>query len=364
MRHALRPASLWAAVLVAPMSVGAGLPGAASPERPLRLEPGLVVVSAINDAVLHKDYEAVETMQSVDAAGVRSQTDWAIPDRESPGGVRRQSWQCLRRAQDLGHAHKLILWYLPGDPETFPGSTGATPSEDVFNDIQTKAESAIVIGAVSQSDSQGLGAFLAGRKYFRGTVKKIGTEPVRVLLDGVPTTLNTVHVGGVVTATGDSADVEFWWLDDPAAPFALRLSFQGSKVQVVRIDRPGGRDVLQGLASKACRSEVPGIYFLSDSAELLPASQPAIERMAVALQQHPDWIVTIEGHTDNTGSDQHNLDLSRRRAEALKAELTAKHRVAPERLRSAGYGSTRPVDTNDTLEGRAHNRRVVITRSC
>jgi outer membrane protein OmpA-like peptidoglycan-associated protein len=356
------------AVLIATMAAGVIASGQAPTDtRPLRVEPGLVVVSAINDKVMGKDYESVGTTQSVDAAGVREVTDWAIPDRQSPDGVRRQSAPSMARAEDALHARRLILWYQPGDPETIPGSTGPTPSADVFSDILTKGEAAVVIGAASTSDSQGLGmlgGLLAARKYFRGTVRKLGVEPVRVIVDGVPAALSTVHVGGTVRVGDDSGDVAFWWLDDKDARFALRFSFQGSVSQVVKIDRPKLVDPLAGLATPACRSDVPGIYFLSDSAELLPASQPAIQRIADTLKAHADWAVTIEGHTDNTGSDQHNLDLSQRRAAALKSELTAKYGVAAARLQTAGYGRTRPVDTNDTMDGRAHNRRVEISRRC
>ena len=247
----------------------------------------------------------------------------------------------------------------PVIPRPFPGATGATPSSDVFNEVRSKGEATVAIGAVSQSDS----GLFSGRKYFRGTLKKLGTDTVRVLLDGVPTDLNTVHVGGTLAVAGDSADIEFWWLDDPESRFALKFSIQGSKAQVVRINRPVAQDALKGLAGSSCRSEVPGSS-LSDSAELLPASKPALQLIANTLQAHPDWVVTIEGHTDNTGSDPHDLDLSRRRAEALKTDLTAQHHIAPARLSTAGYGSQRPIASNDTMEGRAHNRRVVITRRC
>jgi outer membrane protein OmpA-like peptidoglycan-associated protein len=337
------------------------LAGQTAGSRPLRIEPGLVVVSATNDAVLQKDYESIATIASADANGIRYSTDWAIPDRQAPDGVRRQSAQTLERAQDSEHARRLIIWYLPGDPETFPGATGPTPSVDVFNEIRTKGEAAIVVGAVSKNDG---GNLFAGRKYFRGVVKKLGNESVRVVVDGVPTMLNTVHVGGTVSVAGDSGDVAFWWLDDPAARIALKFTFQGSLVQAVRIDRPSRQSTEEALAGKSCRSELPGIYFLTDSAQLSPASQPAIQRVAATLKAHPDWMITIEGHTDNTGSDQHNLDLSKRRAESLKTELLSKYGIPATRLSTAGYGRTRPVDTNDSLEGRAHNRRVELLRRC
>jgi outer membrane protein OmpA-like peptidoglycan-associated protein len=204
-----------------------------------------------------------------------------------------------------------------------------------------------------------IGNLLAGRKYFRGTVKRLGNESVRVLVDGVPTVLNAVHVGGTLSVGEDNADTQFWWLDDPAVRFALKFKFQNSVAQVVKIDRPKKVELFP---RTSCRSELPGIYFLTDSAELLPASQPAIQRLAATLRAHSDWAITIEGHTDNTGSDQHNLDLSQRRAESLKNELLSRYGVPARRVRTAGYGRNRPVDTNATLEGRAHNRRVEISR--
>ena len=335
----------------------------------VRMEPGLVWVSATNDAVMHKDYEETVSVVSVGELGKSTASEWAIPDHQSPEGVRRLSGRGLERSQDSEHARKIMLWSSAGDPETIPGTTGATPSADVFNEIRTKGEASIAVGAVSKSDTQSLGALsslVAGRKYFRGIVKRVGNEQVRLLLDGVPTLLNTVHVVGTLSVGDDRANVEFWWLDDPATRLALKFEFQGSVSQVVRITRPTLNDnaIQNALAGTSCRSELPGIYFLTDSAQLLPESQPAILRLAAALKAHPDWMVTIEGHTDNTGSDQHNLELSRRRAEALKSELVTRYGLPTSRLSTAGYGRTRPVDSNDTLDGRAHNRRVEIARRC
>src|SRR5262249_8882261 len=203
-QHRASGAAMTRTLLFVTIVAGTGILSAQGPgsSRPIRLEPGLVIVSAINDAVQGKDYEAVGTVQAMDASGVSGVTDWAMPDRQSPDGVRRQSARSMERAEDAQHARRLILWYQPGDPETIPGATGPTPSVDVFTDIQTKGEAAAVIGAVSASDGRGLGplgGFFAARKYFRGTVKKLGVEPVRVLLDGVPASLNAVHVGGTVS---------------------------------------------------------------------------------------------------------------------------------------------------------------------
>jgi outer membrane protein OmpA-like peptidoglycan-associated protein len=335
----------------------------------------LVVTSAIRDETLNKDYESVGQIVSLTAEGTRATEHWTIPDPTASDGVRRINATSLQRAEDAQRARRLVLWHLPGDPETQPGSTGPTPSALVFEEIRTRGETEVVIGAVSRNDGGLgiLGGLLAGRKYFRGTVKRVGTEPVRVIVDGAPMALPALHVAGSVSVGSDTGYVEFWWLDDPAARFALKFAFQGSTLQIVRIDRPSvGRasasaraaDLQRTLAGKGCRGEVPGVYFLTDSAELLPASEPAIAAIANVLKNEPDWRVTIEGHTDSTGSDPHNIDLSRRRAEALKAALVGRYGIPAARLQTVGYGRTRPVDTNETMDGRAHNRRVELARTC
>ena len=68
--------------------------------------------------------------------------------------------------------------------------------------------------------------------------------------------------------------------------------------------------------------------------------------------------VRIEGHTDSRGSDEHNLDLSERRAAAVREYLIGEGGIAPERLESQGFGETVPIADNDDSDGRAVNRRV------
>jgi outer membrane protein OmpA-like peptidoglycan-associated protein len=70
----------------------------------------------------------------------------------------------------------------------------------------------------------------------------------------------------------------------------------------------------------------------------------------------------IAGHTDNTGSKEENLKLSRERAEAVKEFLVDFYGISPDRLVARGYGETQPVASNETEDGRAMNRRVVFTR--
>ena len=89
--------------------------------------------------------------------------------------------------------------------------------------------------------------------------------------------------------------------------------------------------------------------------------EPVLKEIAQAMADKPDWKLTITGHTDNIGGHKYNLDLSQRRAAAVKQAVVERYHVNPGRLSTGGDGDFNPVDTNDTLEGRARNRRVELT---
>jgi outer membrane protein OmpA-like peptidoglycan-associated protein len=102
-----------------------------------------------------------------------------------------------------------------------------------------------------------------------------------------------------------------------------------------------------------------GILFATDSAAVKPSLQADISALAANLQRYPNSTITIYGHTDNTGSAAHNLDLSQRRANAVRNALSVQG-VAGSRIASVGAGEDSPVASNLTMEGRAANRRVEI----
>ncbi len=105
-----------------------------------------------------------------------------------------------------------------------------------------------------------------------------------------------------------------------------------------------------------------GILFDTDSDRIKPESAPVVKMIAKGLEANPTLKLLIEGHTDSTGDAGHNLDLSKRRAEALKTVLAAQFKIDASRLTTAGLGATKPVDTNDTPQGRAQNRRVELVK--
>ena len=102
------------------------------------------------------------------------------------------------------------------------------------------------------------------------------------------------------------------------------------------------------------------VLFASGKSELLPSAQTKLTEVANALKMaHPGTTILVEGHTDSHGSKVLNLELSQRRAQAVRDYLAAQG-IAPERIKAEGLGFTRPVANNKTAEGRANNRRVEI----
>jgi len=100
-----------------------------------------------------------------------------------------------------------------------------------------------------------------------------------------------------------------------------------------------------------------GIQFDVNSDQLKPESMNILSQVADALNKKPALKLRIEGHTDSTGDADKNLDLSRRRAASVKAALV-KLGIDASRLTTDGFGQAKPIGSNDTVQGRAENRRV------
>lgn len=102
-----------------------------------------------------------------------------------------------------------------------------------------------------------------------------------------------------------------------------------------------------------------GILFDTNKSDLKPAAQSNLQNLAASLQKNPETNILIVGHTDNTGSDTYNMDLSVRRAESVKSYIVAGN-VAAARLQTQGKGESEPIADNTTVDGRSQNRRVEI----
>lgn len=104
------------------------------------------------------------------------------------------------------------------------------------------------------------------------------------------------------------------------------------------------------------------VLFDTGKSTLKPGAMSTIDRLAMFLKEAPERTVVIEGHTDSVGSDEYNLELSQRRAGAVKAALLERG-IQPDRIEAVGKGKEFPVAGNDTAGGRQQNRRVEIVIS-
>lgn len=181
-----------------------------------------------------------------------------------------------------------------------------------------------------------------------------GLAPVRIMVDGAHA---KVFVGERRVANIPNADLgrsdRVYFFMEPRPP---ELMFVGN----IRI-AAGGRPLYEALEADG-RVAVHGILFDTDRATIRPESAPLLEEIGTMLQEHPDLQLLVEGHTDDQGDFDYNMQLSGERAAAVKTYLMENFSIAADRLRTMGLGSTQPVAGNDTPEGRQQNRRVELVR--
>ena len=190
--------------------------------------------------------------------------------------------------------------------------------------------------------------------------------------------LPAVRVTGQLAYSGNVRPWEFYLLDHPTLPLTLRFAVGGvgqsfpfeAEVtrEIVKIDFPDPQrqvSVVESGLTTECRAEVPGLYFDFNKATIDARSKPALQSMADLLKRHP-WSVTVEGHTDNVGTDRYNQDLSQRRAAAVKDALVRDY--ADRRLKTLVGRIRRQTirETNETIAGRREppgRARAAIARS-
>jgi len=128
----------------------------------------------------------------------------------------------------------------------------------------------------------------------------------------------------------------------------LRQKLEGSGVSVTR----NGNNIILNMPSN--------ITFQTDSADLKPEFFDVMSSVALVLVEYDKTLVNIAGHTDSTGSEQYNMQLSQRRADSVARFLTSQG-VDGVRLQTYAFGETQPVASNDSASGRQLNRRVEIS---
>lgn len=337
---------------------------------------GLTTVGAVSEP--RGDYEPITTVTSVTPQAVTwsysSQT--AMPD----GSLRDTHVRRSVLIADLRSATMMVRWMDPAAPITIPGSTMGSVSTAVLRELKATGSAEISMvdrrnSALPADRNRHPNIYETAVKY---GVQRVGSQPERipVIVNDARVDLPVVHVRG--SYLGDY--VELFILDNEDYPMTLKgitwsgpggtvnrtetvtvkISFRCDAATTVK-GAPPPNPIEQALL-KTGRAAVYDLYFDFNSDSLRKESEPTLHEIADVLRRHPDWKLSVEGHTDSIGSVQANLDLSRRRAAAVRVALTSRFQIDGSRLTTEGYGESRPQDTNQTLEGRARNRRVELVR--
>jgi outer membrane protein OmpA-like peptidoglycan-associated protein len=359
---------------------------APSASGPAPLRVGMLVITAVADE--RGDYESMKQIVSIDASGTTLSYHSDKPKAGTGSGSDQET--TVNRTvlpQDLDAAHDYAEIFGNTDPQSFPGTTAISASRDVFSELQRKGATPFSFRPDGLKGALGnlVSTFssIAGidtKEVGGGSLDKLSKEQCTlqkegsglfafpVLLNAQPTTLPAVRAGCMT----DDGPAEFYILDQPDYPLMLSWKLgSGSQLQVIKITyppqpskteaKPAPSAIEEQLKEKK-KVDIYGIYFDFASDRLKPESTPVLEEIAGVLRDNPEWSLTVNGHTDNVGGDVYNLDLSKRRAAAVKQALITQYHITAERLSTDGFGASRPVDTNDTLAGRARNRRVELTR--
>ena len=341
---------------------------------------GLTIVTAIS--ARDGDYESIKTVESLDAARLRikySSETTSMDLFETTPTLKKSVLFRTVLAADLGSARLYWQTFLDKVAETIPGSTAIGTSAGVLRDLKRKSEAAFGISNAYPGVELGTDRRKRPNVYDYVTPGRLlrvdpTPTPLRVLVNGVPADLPAVHARG--SFLGDK--VEFYFLDDESNPLALafRIGIDPSKpagardvLRVTKIDfgcaasdAASPARALETALAESGKADVYAIYFTFGSDAIRSESDAALQAIADVLRRHPDWKLRVAGHTDAIGDAQYNLELSRRRAVAVKDALVRRFGIGAERLSAAGFGESQPKDSNDTLEGRARNRRVELER--
>jgi len=347
--------------------------------------PGLTIVTAISQK--DGDYESIKTVTSLDGGKVQLKYSSEQPPEQVGGGlrIRKLSVSRIIRVNDLVDSKQYEQIFATSIPVEMPGTTAIGVSRSLLLALKTKGEAELSMfdipvlpGAskMSADSKQHPNVFDYAENY---KLRRVESTPVMLplIVNDAKTQVATIH------ATGRSDDygyrAEFFFLDDENNPLALKWRLgigagSGAKasgdrdtLQVIKINytcsaRTAGQSWLERMLAETGHADIYSIYFSFNSDELRDESEPTLREIGDIMRRHPDWTLSVAGHTDAIGGDASNLDLSKRRAASVKNALVARYGVSAGRLTTDGFGKSRPVDTNETEEGRARNRRVELMR--
>jgi len=232
-------------------------------------------------------------------------------------------------------------------------SNGFLPSEETFSIPKLGNDTTLVVDVYLTPVAKKL--VLAGTVYDAKTEK-----PIQAKVD-VTFRQQRKSIARVETSQGNyEAPIEKlgWYILTGSADGYLNAvdSVEAADEEVT----PVVKDLYLKKIEVGTTVRLKNIYFDFDKTTLKPISFVELNKVVDFLNANPSVEIQIEGHTDNKGSDEYNLNLSQGRSQAVVDYLISQG-IEPLRLKAQGFGETKPIDSNDTDDGRANNRRVEFT---
>lgn len=410
---------------VAVIALASAAPALAAPSLPF-CPGFAVVTAVSQGGVDYESIKTVESVsdQAVRFRYSAEKMEFDMFSAEPPGLKKTLTFRTVRNA-DFETANLFLQHFGEQLPELVPETVAVSMARAVRDQLKATGSAELGVFIPFNVDKPGIDRDQHPNVYDNQMIATAtltgGPAPFKVTLNGEAVELPALHVEA--DFYGDRS--EFFVLDDPVNPIVLKfrigidaiqpltpeeieqrklldmptqISPDKETLQVVKIISPcvetpvpepqggggeapadavaglpapvGGSAAPAGGAAEAIaeaieaegRIDIQSIFFTVDSAEIRTESDAALAAIGQVLADHPDWRLSVEGHTDSQGEAAHNLDLSVRRAQSVRQALIDRYAVAADRLETQGHGESRPVADNATLEGRARNRRVELVR--
>jgi outer membrane protein OmpA-like peptidoglycan-associated protein len=420
----MQPKYVFGTLLLAAASAAASAAqGDPAPRIPLC--EGMTLVTAVNSGSGdYESIKTIKSVTATQARINYSAEKMDYGDLFSTDPPRLRSYVSKRvlHLEDVRTSRTYLQQFDTNIPESVPGTTALGTSSLVLSELKKQGHSDFSItyfwGFIQPPSLNREDPGSVYRSQLPGQAKVVSSTPeeISVLVNGVPTALPAIHVSGNFLGYVS----ELWFLDQSDNPLTLKyrigvddikprppearkecesqtrmlgyvpqqcLKLDGgdqSNLDLVKINftcaapppagnsgggagagagtPSGGVAKLEESLLKAGRAEIPDIFFRSGSNEIREESAGSLLVIAEVLKRHPDWKLSVEGHTDSLLADDFNQKLSERRAAAVKQALVSQYAIDATRLTTQGFGETRPRAANDTLAGRARNRRVELVR--
>ena len=262
------------------------------------------------------------------------------------------------RADDRARSNTYAIVFANEMPRQLPGTTSLGISSDTL--VALRENGSVPLTLMYSSTQSTIG----------GSLVLDGEMKFPVIIGNQVVELNALRAHGVFRNGAYAAEGKFVFLNNRRNPLTLayEIKFNSERApRLLRITRvvsgPAQASAMEQALSTLGKLEIYGIHFDFGKATIQANTDTLLTEIANMLKNNPGWTLSIQGHTDSIGGEAVNQNLSLRRAQSIVSALVNRFGIGRNRLEAVGHGMSQPKATNNTLEGRALNRRVELVRT-